>query len=330
MKYKLFILFSIISYLCHGQKIKLELNLTPGKSYTQCIMAYSSGKQPQNDPKKSDSSQHQDTESYSRIIYSVVNQANSYYELKARYDSLTWLTSTQYSYNEITSGNKKKDPPPLSALQAIKKSIVNDKKYNDYTSVLRELLKKTFSVKMSRTGRIIEVKNIDSLINDIIDKNQYLTSNSKEVTKRELITIFGDSALKGRLIIYNPVFADSVISKGEKWQGNSTFGSKSSANALTTYELLDISDKECLISATSKVVTPNKELLIEKDGLKLKTDLEGTVTYNFKIDRSSGWVKRSKIEQYLKGTITPIINSDNNSPEVTIPVESTAKIAITN
>lgn len=330
MKYKLFILFSIISYLCHGQKIKLELNLTPGKSYTQCIVEYTSAKQPQNDPKKSDSSQHQYTNSYYRIKYSVVKQSNSYYELKARYDSLTLVTSFSTRYLEITSGNKKKDPPPLTTLQAIIKNTVNDKKYNDYTSVLRELLKKTFTVKMSRTGRIIEVKNIDSLITRIIDKNQYLTSNSKEVTKRELINDFGDSALKGRLKMYNPVFADSVISKGGKWQVNSTFGSKSSANALTTYELLDISDKECLISATSKVVTPNKELLIEKDGLKLKTDFAGTVTYNFKIDRSSGWVIRSKIEQNLKGTITPIINSDNKSPEVTIPVEGTTKIAISN
>lgn len=330
MKYKLFILFSIISHLCHGQKIKLELNLTPGKSYTQCIIDYSDAKQPQMDPMMSDSSQHQYSTFYYRIIYGVVNQSDSSYELKARYDSLTLVTSTQNRYLEITSGNKKKDPPPLTAIQAIKKNIVNDKKYNDYTSVLRELLKKTFSVKMARTGRIIEVKNIDSLITGIIDKNQYLTSNSKDVTKRELINDFGDSTLKGRLIMYNPVFAGSIISKGEKWQGNSTFGSMSSAIASTTYELVDISDKECLISATSKVVTPNKELLIEKDGLKLKTDFEGTVTYNFKIDRSSGWVIRSKIEQYIKGTITPIINSDNKTPEATIPVESTKKIAISN
>jgi len=140
MKYKLFILFSIISYLCHGQKIKLELNLTPGKSYTQSIMEYTSANQPQNDPKKSDSSQHQGTESYSRIIYSVVNQSNSYYELKARYDSLTWLFSTQYSYNEITSGNKKKDTPPISTLQAIIKNTVNDKRYNDYKLFANYLL----------------------------------------------------------------------------------------------------------------------------------------------------------------------------------------------
>ncbi|MDP4290658.1 MAG: DUF6263 family protein [Bacteroidota bacterium] len=329
MKYKLFILFFIITYLGHCQRIKLELNLTPGKSYTQSIMVYSSAKQPQTDPKNSDSTMHQYCNSYQKITYCIVNQSNSYYEMKAHYDSLSWVTSFPSGYLEITSGNKKKADPSSLTLQQKLKNTLYKKQYDDYTSILQEMLKKTFTVKMSRTGKIIEVKDIDSLITEIIDKNRNLNINSKISTKREIITDFGDSALKQRLIMCNPVFADSLVSNGEKWQGNSNFNSLSSVNVLTTYELLDISDQECLISASSKVVTPNKDLQIEFDGNKMKVDLVGNIKYFFKIDRHSGWVLRSKVEQDCRGKITPI-NIDKNSLEISIPVEFTNKIAITN
>jgi len=140
---------------------------------------------------QSDSSQHQYTNSYSKIIDSVVNQSNSYFEMKAHNDYLSWMTSFPSGYLEIISGKKKDDPSSLTLQQKLKNTFYK-KKYYDYTSILQEMLKKTFTVKISRTGKIIEVKDIDSLITGIIDKNRNLNINSKKSTKREIINDFGD------------------------------------------------------------------------------------------------------------------------------------------
>jgi len=155
---------------------------------------------------------------------------------------------------------------------------------------------------MTKTGKIREVKNIDSLFLRVFDKFPQLSDVQKEQIRNQLMQSYGEKAFKGNLEMVSAIFHDSSVSKGNKWIINTKLESGMAGKMESTYEYKDKTDSYIQIIGDSKISTDNKDAYIESNGMPLKFDLNGIMNSDIKINKYSGWILDARITQSIKGT----------------------------
>lgn len=262
---------------CQVHKEKLELNLTKGKIYTQNITANTSVIQTFNGQQTNINMSIK-----SKMTYKVIDIQNAMYNLEVRYESLIMKMSLPNGVMEFSS--EKNDEQDV------------------FSTILETMKNKPFLVKMTRSGKVNEVKNIELVFSNMFDKFPQLSEVQKQQIKLQLMQAYGEKAFKGNIEMCSAIFPDSPVSKGDKWTINTQLESGLSAKMETIYELKKMSDSDCQIIGNSKITTADKDAYIVSNGMPLKYDMAGTMTSEIRIDKKSGWILNAKIGQLIKGT----------------------------
>lgn len=226
----------LVSY-CQAQKERYELNLTKGEIYTQKMVSNISIVQTVNGQQL-----NINMSIIGNMTYKVIDIQNSVYDLEVRYESLSMKMSLP---NGVLEFNSEK----------------NDEK-DIFSSVLGVMKGKPFLVKMTKTGKINEVKNIDLLFSKLFEKFPQLPEAQKQQIQSQLMQAYGEKAFKGNIEMCSAIFPDSLVSKGDKWIINVKLESGIAINMETTYELKEVNDSDCVFSGTSKIETADKDAYI--------------------------------------------------------------------
>jgi len=268
-------LFLLIS--CQAQKTQLGLNLTKGEVYSQKLTSNVSILQTIN------GQQVNMKMSISGIMtYKVIDIKNTVYDMEVRYESLIMKMSLPNGEMEFSSEK-------------------NDE--NDVFSTMLGTIKNIpFLVKMTKTGKVNEVKNIEAVFSNMSDKFPQLSDVQKKQIQEQMMQAYGEKAFKGNVEMFSAIFTDSPVSKGDKWTINTQLESTMSAKMETVYEFKESTDSYYLIYGNSKIETEDKDAYIESNGMPLKYDMTGTMTSNIKIDNKTGWTIDAEINQSIKGT----------------------------
>ena len=272
-----FVFLLLLVTSCEAKKERLELNLTKGETYTQQMASSMSILQTINGQEvKTNMSVH------GKMTYKVIDIQNSVYEIEVRYESLALKMSMPGGTMEFSS--EKNDA-------------------NDILSTLLGVMKnKPFLVKMTKTGKVNEVKNIENLFSDMFSKTPTLNEMQQQQIRQQLMQAYGEQAFKGNLEMCSAIFPDSTVTKGDKWVIKTKLESGMAANMETSYELKETEDTFYIISGISKIATADKDAYIQSNGMPLKYDMTGTMTSEIKINRKTGWVIESKTSQTIQGT----------------------------
>ena len=162
---------------------------------------------------------------------------------------------------------------------------------------------KPFYVTMTKTGMVEEVSNIDTLFESMFDQFPELPEMQKQQIKTQLQQSYGDKAFKGNIEMVTAVLPDKPVKKGEKWTVETKLESGMSATVVSTYELNDIRDNQCIIQGKSTIATTDKDAYIESNGMPMKFDLKGTMTSQLTIDKATGWIVEATINQDIQGDV---------------------------
>lgn len=262
---------------CQAQKEMLELKLNKGEVYTQKISSKISVLQTINDQQV-----NMNMSINAKMTYEVTDIQNSVYDMEVQYASLIMKMSLPNGEMEFSS--EKNDATDI------------------FSTILGSMKNKSFFVKMTKTGKVNEVKNIDVVFSNMFDKFPQLSEAQKQQIKGQLMQAYGEKAFKGNIEMCSAIFSDTPVSEGDKWNINTQLESGMSANMETVYELKEIGDSYCNITGNSKIATADKDAYIETNGMPLKYDLVGTMTSEIKIDKKSGWIMNAAIKQSIKGT----------------------------
>jgi hypothetical protein len=277
MKNQLFtLLFAIAALSCKAQATELNLNLEAGKSYKQ-VTEY-----------KSTINQTFNGQSMEIIMtmkgavdYLVTAVNDSIYDLEVRYESLGMSMKMPQAEMEFSSENPAE---------------------NDVFSLfLSEMINFPFEVKMSKTGKVLEVKRIDALFAKIFDTFPDLPEAQKEQVKSQLMNAYGEAAFKGNIEMVSAIFPDHPVNKGDKWVIETKLESGIAGKLITTYEFLGEKDGYNLIAGNSIFETDDKDAYIESNGMPMKYDLAGTMISQIKIDKNSGWIVDAILNQNIGG-----------------------------
>ena len=300
--------FTLISALfiittCQAQKQTLSLNLTTGETYTHRINSIMNNTQNVNGM---DMSMKMNLESV--INYKVLNSTPAFYEIEVRYADL----------------KMKMEMPNMTQEFDSKKNETKD----ILSKMMNALQKNHLTMKITKSGEIIEVKNTENFLS-AIDEFTDVSSEQRAQMKELISKSYGEKTLRENMKTSLINFPAQAIAIGENWIIKYTIENGiASVGIETAYELKEITPDYILITGISKIESLNKDKYTEQSGMEMRSDMNGTISATYKINKNTGWIIEGKADQKLKGN--SYIKENEALPDgMTLPIEIITSTKIT-
>ena len=273
-----FLLSIIILAPCEAQKVKPALNLVKGNTYYTVSTVTSSVKQSYNG---------QDVtiaiDMTAKTAFNIVDIKDTIYTMQVSYTGIAMKIVSPNGTVQMNSD--KKDNADLSS------------------TFLSAMINKPFSVTISKSGKVLEVKNIENIINSIFVTLPQMDDTQKAQLKAQFMQSFGETAFKGNLEQTLAIYPSIKVAKGDSWIINTVMHSVMSANIATTYQLQEVTDTYYQIHGDAKITTAGNGEVSQINGMPVKYNLSGTLVSDIKADKKTGWVIEEKLKQDVSGTI---------------------------
>lgn len=276
--FSLILVSIILTYSCQAQKTILRLNLEKGKEYKQLTDSKATIIQDINGQKMNMEMTLKGSMSY---LVKEVNEKD--YEMEVKYESLSM--SMQLPQGTMEFSSEKKDEQDI------------------FSMILAEMKNNPFHIKMTRSGKITEVKNIELLFESAFSKFSQIPENQMAQIKSQLMKAYGEEAFKGNIEMVTAIYPDNSVAIGESWVIKTKLESGMSADMTTNYKYAENNSDYYLIVGESKIVTADKDAFIESNGMPMKYDLKGDMSSEIKVDKISGWIIEAKIKQDIQGDV---------------------------
>lgn len=290
--------------MTRAQKNDLRLHLEKGKEYSQAVSAKTTVTQ-----NLQGQEMQTDITITGNTAFLVKGEDEKFYEMELRYKSLGMRMSMAGNTMEFSSDKPGADDP--------------------LSKILVTFIDKPFMVRMSKKGKIEEVKGMDKLWEGIIGQVGAMDEAQKQQIKQQMVDAFGEKSLRGSIEMVTAIFPENPVAVGEKWVLKGKLESVTQADITTTYELKDFSSDSYTISGKANVVTPENSDFKTTNGFPVKYDLKGTTTSEIKVDAKTGWIIESKMVQELKGQA--MIKPGDQLPNgMVIPMSMRAESTIRN
>lgn len=304
---KYFVLLAVILVVsvAEGQKYPLGLKLEAGKEYKQVMTSKVNIVQDLGGQKINNS-----MDVKGLMVYAVKGFANNIYEMDVRYGNLS-ITMQLPQGGTMEFSSEKKDESDI------------------FSGVLSEMVNKPFQIKMSQTGRVLEVKNVEALFESAFKKFSNVPAASLAPLKAQLMSAYGPEAFKGNMEMITAIFPEKPVAVGESWTNSIKLASGFVADMASTYKLMKKNPGDFQIAGDSKIQTVDKDALVETNGMKMSYDLSGKLVSEIRIDAKTGWIIEAKINQEISGQAN--IKENPQLPQgMIIPMTMTNVMVVTN
>lgn len=242
--------------------------------------------------------------------FDVVDVKDSIYTFNVTYQSI----SSKVDYQSR----------PTKMILNVDSYAVNN---NPMLRVLDALKGRSYQVKMSNTGRVIETIGADSMLKDLITTMPGIPKASKAGMITEALNSYGDKSIKLNAESLMYLYPKQPVREGDSWDANRKGGDNLMEPKIEAVYTLDkITESAYQISGKSNVTMNSGDDMAEKVNLRIK--LSGTKNSSSKIDKKSGLVTEIKIVQDINGAT---VNTDKRTKEgIVIPHHYQGEIIITN
>jgi len=302
-KYSIFILVFSIFISCQSEKKELILKLEQGETYSQF-------KKSKMTITQTIAGQQNETEITidEHITYFVKDIQDLYFNIEVNYKSLSMdIVSPQ--------GN-------------MVMSSENIDENNVFSIILSEMIDKPFEIKMSKTGIVYDIENIEAIYVGAFEKFPYLSEANIQQIKNQLEQSYGGNTFKNSLELVTAIFPNNKVSIGDIWQIKSHHDSKMPLDIETEFEFKEKSNSYFHIYGKSSIENSDTKIDLESSEVPMKFDLKGTMNSEIKIDNKNGWIINAKIYQEIKGDA--LILANPQMPEsMKIPMIIKTEVVIT-
>lgn len=304
MKKLLYLILSLALLVsCSGGKQKIELKLTPGETYILKTVGTSTIQQ---------SYGGQDMEITltiaGQISYKVNELIDSVYSMDVSYDSLSMKMQMPFMEMEF--------------------STAKDDEEDVFSMVMKALVGKPFGIKMTTSGRIMEVTGIEEMFASMFDQFPQLSPEEKQQIFEQLEQSYGESALQNNLGMTAAFFPYVPVKKGDKWNISTQLTTGFNATVESVYELMEVKGGYYLINGEATIVSDTTEAQAGMTGIPMSYKLTGTMSSAMKIDRKTGWIMEANIQQNISGSVS-VADSEQMPGGMEIPMSTKLDMTIT-
>ncbi|MFC0516976.1 DUF6263 family protein [Mucilaginibacter angelicae] len=294
---------AIISIAAHAQKVKPALKLTKGDTYYLVTSSVSEINQNMNGQ-----ANNINLNVGSKLSFKVLNADDSLYYMEVNYMILTMKM-------QLPTGNVAFDSNKKDAADVV-------------SSLLAGLTNKPFTARITKTGKVRAVDNIEVMISSVIDGFPQAQGVQKEQLKTQLLQTFGSATIKGNIEMIMAIFPDKAVSKNDEWHVNTDIGGTMAAKLASVYRLVDVTPQNYVIHGEASI---NSDPAIDYKammGVAMKYNIKGTMVSDIKTDKITGWVTESNIKQVIDGTID-IKDSPQTPGGLSFPMSAKTETVIT-
>ena len=170
------------------------------------------------------------------------------------------------------------------------------------SKVLRAFKGKFFIMTMTRFGRILEIKNLDTIFGSIVNAISEVPDQQKVQVKAQLQQSFGEKAFKGNFELVTYIYSNTPVDVGNNWTVYTVLENNVKANMTSTFELKQKDRSFNLITGFSTITPITTGAPAQINGMPTKYDLNGTSDWQLKVDSKTGWVMEGHMKQHIKGS----------------------------
>lgn len=266
----------LLSFYASAQKVSPQLNLVKGATYSTISKNVSRINQTINgQPMEINMVIN------GKISFNVAGIRDSLYDMQVKYDSLS--LHMNLPTGEMTFSSERGTDP--------------------FSVIMAKIKLRSFTVVISKKGRIISVAGIEPLITEIINGIPDVNGQQKTQAMNQMKQSFGENAFKGSFEMFTYIFPTNKVAKNDKWIVDTELQSTLSAKLHTVYALTDITADSYVINGISTVSTDEKSSGSELNGMPVKYNVAGTMNSSIKADKKTGWITSAHINQSIKGNI---------------------------
>ena len=181
----------------------------------------------------------------------------------------------------------------------------SDPKAEDMVSkVVRSMVDKPFIIVMSKRGKIVEVKNIDSLFIGMTRDFPNLTEAQKAQLMAQMRQSFGEKSIKGNLQETFVIFPKAPLAVKGTWTTvNAIEAAAISVKTKTIYTLDAVTDKVYELTGNAVIVPDKVAGFKQSNGFFIRlSQAHGSYLAKLKIDKATGWVTESHIAKTIEAT----------------------------
>ncbi len=290
---KIFYLLAIAFIIsCNTQKMNVQLNLEEGQTYHQVMTSESIIVQ-------NFQGQEMTMDMLIRggLNYTVKGKEDDAFLIDMMYDSLTMIMNTPE--------------------QKIVMSSESTDTTNMYGGIMRAFTGKSFTIKMNKTGEIVDVTGMDNLYEGMADEYPGMTEQQRQQFREQMKDALGKNAMKNNLEMATAIFPDEPVMIGDTWQIVTQMAKPFEGTLTTTYELADTTSTAYKVQGESIIESSGTE---SQSGQEISYTLDGTMTSNLVVDKKTGWINNADVEQKLSGNF--------EAQGISIPMDMTTSMKL--
>lgn len=280
---------------CTSQKVNLRFNLKEGESYSQ-----KSTSQIKLNQEISGNKINIDMTVYGEMSYLVKSIEEDYYNMDVAYESMSLEMKMPNMTMKFNSEDQGGD--------------------NVFSNILGGLLHKAFQIKLTKNGKVLEVKGVDEVFGSMFDKFPNISEAQKAQITSQIKQSYGVEAFKSSLEMMTSIFPENPVSIGDKWVNKSMVNQGMPLEYNSNFEFIEQTSDSYNIVGNS-TIKAKKEEVIGQTGLPTVFNMEGNMVSHIEVDKNTGWILKAKMDMNLKGDISVTAGANKMS----IPMEMTSK-----
>jgi hypothetical protein len=270
--------FIFIPLLSFTQTATLSLKLTKGETYSQVSKVTSTVIQQVDDKDNTLT-----TTMGGKTTFLITGVNDSFYNAKVKYARIDMKM-------EMPGGSMEFDSDDAG-------------KSDMFSTVMRKLVNKPFSIDMTKAGRVMKVEGIDAIISHLLDDVPSLGEQQKQQLSAQLAKSYGEKAFVGSFNMITAIYPVSPeVKKGDKWNIKTQLQSSLPAIYDVTYELVNITDEHYEIRGLGKMTATDTAYTTVNE-MPVRYNASGDVTTEFKVSKKTGWISEGKIKQSMSGNM---------------------------
>jgi hypothetical protein len=192
-------------------------------------------------------------------------------------------------------------------------------------SGLGAMVGKSFQVKYSTFGEVVEVSGTEAMFESILNELSAGNEGMKEQMKAMLAESFTGDAMKQMIDGGAIIFPEKAINVKDSWSSNKTMKNQVVLNVMSTYNVKSIENGSANITVASTIATP-PDSKMKMMGTEMQFTMFGTQEGNTIVDLKTGLTTESNAKQNLSGSITA--NMGGQTLNIPMTIVSEAKTVI--
>jgi len=228
--------------------------------------------------------------------------------VEVKYDSVLFKQESAMASVEYDST----DPPDDIPMQA---------------AAFAALVGRGFTMKLSPTAQILEIKGVDKMIDEIMESMDVPEGVPVEQVKNDLKRQFGDEGLKQQMQQMFRMLPDKPVGVGDSWDDEVTVGGMMPVITKSKYTVKAIENGAATIEVETTIAPDEKAKPVEMGNSTMAMKMTGNQKGTTQVDLKTGFPLKISMDQKVTGTIT-ITSDELPGGEMEIPMTIESTIAV--